>query len=163
MSGSLTPKHDYGNYIDVKLNSYNTLYLSSVINCYNRHREEIIQATNRNLSSIEYSVEAIYSYAKMILDNPATDKASSMCRYLQNIMTACTRIYAAVLKFSENGELLDTIAINKLKRIFHKLGGKKADDMSVTAYQVEKDTYNKFDEDTKQEIDANIGTPSWLI
>ena len=80
-----------------------------------------------------------------------------------SIMTACTHIYAALLKFSENGELLDTIAINKLRTIFPKLGRKKADDMGYTASQVEKDTYNKFDEDIKQEINANIGTPSWLL
>ena len=163
LSGSLTPKHDYGNYIDVKLNSYNTFFLSSVISSYNYNRDEIIQATSSNLSSIKEQAAAIYSYAKMILDNPAADRASSKCRYLQSIMTACTHIYAALLKFSENGELLDTIAINKLKTIFPKLGGKKADDMSVTARQVEKDTYNKFDEDIKQEINANIGTPSWLL
>ena len=163
LSGSLTPKHDYGNYIDVKLNSYNTFFLSSVIDSYNRDREEIIQDTNCNLSSIKERVVAMYSYAKMILDNPAADKASSKCTYLQSIMTACTHIYAALLKFSENGELLDTIAINKLRTIFPKLGRKKADDMTDTARQVEKDTYNKFDEDIKQEINANIGTPSWLL
>ena len=163
LSGSLTPKHDYGNYINVKLNSYNTSSLSVVIDSYNRDREEIIQDTNRNLSSIKERVVAMYSYAKMILDNPAADKASSKCTYLQSIMTACTHIYAALLKFSENGELLDTIAINKLRTIFPKLGRKKADDMDYTASQVEKDTYNKFDEDIKQEINANIGTPSWLL
>ena len=163
LSGSLTPKHDYGNYINVKLNSYNTSSLSVVINSYNHDREEIIQDTNRNLSSIKERVVAMYSYAKMILDNPAADKASSKCTYLQSIMTACTHIYAALLKFSENGELLDTIAINKLRTIFPKLGRKKADDMDYTASQVEKDTYNKFDEDIKQEINANIGTPSWLL
>ena len=163
LSGSLTPKHDYGNYINVKLNSYNTSSLSVVIDSYNRDREEIIQDTNRNLSSIKERVVAMYSYAKMILDNPAADKASSKCTYLQSIMTACTYIYAALLKFSENGELLDTIAINKLRTIFPKLGRKKANDMDCTASQVEKDTYNKFDEDIKQEINANIGTPSWLL
>ena len=163
LSGSLTPKHNYGNYIDVKLNSYNTSFLSGVISSYNRDRDEIIQATSRNLSSIKDNVEAVYSYAKMILDNPAADKTSSKCRYLQSIMKACTHIYAALLKFSENGELLDTIAINKLRTIFPKLGRKKADDMAATARQVEKDTYNKFDEDIKQEINANIGTPSWLL
>ena len=162
LSGSLTPKHNYGNYIDVKLNSYNTSFLSGVISSYNRDRDEIIQATSRNLSSIKDNVEAVYSYAKMILDNPAADQASSKCRYLQSIMKDCTHIYAALLKFSENGELLDTIAINKLRTIFPKLGRKKADDMAATARQVEKDTYNKFDEDIKQEINANIGTPSWL-
>ena len=163
LSGRLTPKHDYGNYINVKLNSYNTSFLSVVIDSYNRDREEIIQDTNRNLSSIKEWVVAMYSYAKMILDNPAADKASSKCTYLQSIMTACTHIYAALLKFSENGELLDTIAINKLRTIFPKLGKEKADDMDYTASQVEKDTYNKFDEDIKQEINANIGTPSWLL
>ena len=162
LSGSLKPKHDYGNYIDVKLNSYNTSFLSGAITSYNRDRNEIIQATNHNLSSIKDNVEAVYSYAKMVLDNPAADKASSKCTYLQGIMKACTHIYAAVLKFSENGELLDTIAINKLRTIFPKLGEKKANDMAATARQVEKDTYNKFDEDIKQEINANIGTPSWL-